>query len=246
MEDDGLGDGGARAIDTTRVIVLISADSEWRAVKKLLSPAALETTLYGECFWASLPGWEEEVLFFQGGWGKIAAAGSTQYAIDRWQPQLLVNLGTCGGFAGDIDAGTIVLAERTLVYDIFEQMGDFEAHIDHYSTRLDLSWLTGPPPQEGVQRLLLVSGDRDLLPEDLPGLRMRYGAAAGDWESGAIAWVAARNGKRCLILRGVSDLVEQSGSPAYGHPDTFARAAEDILARLIAALHGWLAAVDWS
>jgi nucleoside phosphorylase len=66
------------------------------------------------------------VLFFWGGWGKIAAAGSTQYVIDRWRPQLLVNLGTCGGFDGAIERDMVVLAIKTVVYDIVEQMGHHE------------------------------------------------------------------------------------------------------------------------
>ena len=71
---------------------------------------------YGEWFlrgsiWqmrASIP----VVIFFQGGWGKIAAAASTQYVIDFWRPDLLVNLGTCGGFAGEIARGEIILVEK--------------------------------------------------------------------------------------------------------------------------------------
>jgi hypothetical protein len=38
--------------------------------------------------------------------------------------------------------------------------------------------------------------------EEIPHLKDRHHAAAGDWESGAIAFVAARNGVRRLILRG--------------------------------------------
>jgi nucleoside phosphorylase len=41
-----------------------------------------------------------DLAFLHGGWGKVAAAGSTQYAIDRWAPARLINLGTCGGFKG--------------------------------------------------------------------------------------------------------------------------------------------------
>ena len=44
--------------------------------------------------------------------------------IGRWCPDLLVNLGTGGGFAGLIVPGEIVLADRTVVYDIVDQMGD--------------------------------------------------------------------------------------------------------------------------
>ena len=225
-------------------VVLISAETEWQAVRALFPAADLHASPYGEWFETPLPASEagssaHRPIFFHGGWGKIAAAGSTQYAIDRWQPALLVNLGTCGGFAGQVHKGEILLVERTVVYDIIEQMGDFDAHIAHYSTDIDLSWLELPYPQP-VRRTLLVSGDRDLLVADIPELARRYGAVAGDWESGAIAWVAARQGVRLLILRGVSDVVGESGSAAYGDLSYFQRSAAEIIERLITSLPGWL------
>jgi len=179
------------------------------------------------------------LIFFHAGWGKIAAAGSMQYVIDRWSPQLILNLGTCGGFSGEIERGEFILVERTLVYDIIEQMGDFDEHIAHYTTDIDLSWLGEDYPLK-VRKTLLVSGDRDLLVEDIPALKARYGAVAGDWESGAIAWVASRNQVRCLILRGVTDLVSSQGGEAYGDLMVFAAAARPILERLIESLPGWI------
>ncbi|HEX6123029.1 MAG TPA: hypothetical protein VFY89_07710 [Ktedonobacterales bacterium] len=226
------------------VAVLISANAEWRAVRALLPAAEPRESPLGPWFpWPLTHGdhaWE--TLWFHGGWGKIAAAASTQYVIDRWHPRLVVNLGTCGGFAGQIAQGAIVLVERALVYDIVEQMGDAEGAIAHYTTPLDLSWLAEPYPQP-VRRGLLVSADRDLLAEELPMLRARYGAVAGDWESGAIAYVAARNQTRCLILRGVSDLVGVAGGEAYGDPALFATRTAAIMRALLGALPAWLARV---
>ncbi|HLE15400.1 MAG TPA: hypothetical protein VI776_11670 [Anaerolineales bacterium] len=224
-----------------RIVVLICADQEWRAVRARFSEASVEPTPFGECFQAALPGnlTRRQALFFHGGWGKIAAAAATQYAIDRWAPDLLINLGTCGGFEGEIERGAVVLAERTLVYDIFEQMGDAEAHIAHYTTAIDLSWLRQPYPHP-VRRGLLVSADRDLLPGDIAMLKERYGAFAGDWESGAIAWVAARSHTPCLILRTVTDLVGVRGGEAYGSLDYFTEAAEGAMRRLIEYLPEWV------
>jgi adenosylhomocysteine nucleosidase len=231
--------------EEVRPVVLVSAGAEWRAVRAMFPHAPAVPSPLGEWFDSSLepdgneiaagsiPSWR--VRFFHGGWGKIAAAASTQYVIDRWYPQLLINLGTCGGFAGEIDRGTIVLAERTIVYDIYEQMGDPDAHLAHYDTAIDLSWLGDDLPT-GIRRALLVSGDRDLFPADIPGLKSRFGAVAGDWESGAIAYIAARNGVRCLILRGVTDLVGEGGGEAYGDPNFFEPAAAGVMARLVELL----------
>ena len=118
-------------------------------------------------------------------------------------------------------------------------MGDCDQALAHYATRIDLSWLPEPYPQE-VRRTLLVSGDRDLVAQDIPLLKARYGAVAGDWESGAIAYVAARNGVRCLILRGVSDLVGSAGGEAYGRLEVFAENTGEIMRRLVGALPDWL------
>jgi adenosylhomocysteine nucleosidase len=228
--------------DSLPVVVLISANAEWKVVKDFFPEVEYHPSPYGEWFLHSLPvrGVQNPVVFFHGGWGKISAAGSTQYVVDRWLPDLLVNLGTCGGFEGETQAGEILLVERTLVYDIIEQMGDFDEHIAHYTTSLDLSWLSGELPIP-VRGSLLVSADRDLLVEEIPELKRRYQAIAGDWESGAIAFVAARNRKRLLILRGVTDVVGSAGSEAYGNLDYFANATRGILRRLIDSLPGWLA-----
>jgi adenosylhomocysteine nucleosidase len=224
-------------------VVLISAGEEWQAVRALFPQVEPQSSPLGEWFMTDLDLGQrrERVIFFHGGWGKIAAAASTQYVIDRWSPAILVNLGTCGGLEGEIERGSIVLAERTVVYDIVEQMTDPQAAIAHYSTELDLSWLREPYPQP-VRRTLLVSADRDLIVEDISQLKAQYNAAAGDWESGAIAWVAAHNNTRCLILRGVTDLVGASGGEAYdGNKHVYDENARVVMEQLVRALPAWLA-----
>jgi adenosylhomocysteine nucleosidase len=235
----------ASPIIPAEVVVLISAESEWRAVRAYFPASVAQQSPFGEWFATPLEvaGRAMPVVFVQGGWGKIAAAASTQYAIDRWAPSLVVNLGTCGGFAGLIERGEVVLADRTVVYDIIERMGDPEAAIASYATDLDLTWLGDDFPQP-VRRGLLVSGDADLDPAGIAALHARFGAVAGDWESGAIAYIAARNGVRCLILRGVSDLVSDAGGEAYdGTMQAFHEGAATVLGGLLRGLPGWLGQV---
>ena len=224
------------------VVVIISAKIEWKAVRRILPEAAPETSPFGEWFETKLdtPNDLQSVIFFHGGWGKISAAASAQYVIDRWSPDLVVNLGTCGGFEGAVEKDTIVLVERTVVYDIIEQMVDAEEAIRDYSTEIDLSWLSEPYPHP-VLRTVLVSADRDLVPEEIPGLKSKYGAVAGDWESGAIAWVANRNQIPCLILRGVTDLVGAGGGEAYaGKVQIYVENTARVMNALIQQLPRWI------
>ncbi|MDD8025470.1 MAG: 5'-methylthioadenosine/S-adenosylhomocysteine nucleosidase [Acidobacteriota bacterium] len=223
--------------------VLVSANAEWAVVRGLFPGERYERSPFGEYFIRDfrLPdGSSRRVLVLHGGWGKVAAAASAQYVIDRFAPGLLLNLGTCGGFEGAIGRGDVILASRTVIYDIVERMGDYEGAIRDYTTDIDLSWLSGQPPID-VVRTALVSADQDLDPSAIAGLRAKYGAAAGDWESGAIAYTAARNGRRVLILRGVTDLVNTHGGEAYGKIEVFQAASKAIMKKLFDSLPAWLA-----
>jgi len=120
------------ADDSCYAVVLISDDAEWRAVRSHYPRVEMRHSPYGEIFSIELSG--KQATFFQGGWGKIAAAASAQYAIDRFAPKLLMNLGTCSGFLGSVELGEVILVKETLVYDIVEQMTDSQKAIEHYVT----------------------------------------------------------------------------------------------------------------
>jgi len=225
------------------VVVIISADAEWLEVRKYFTGCKVNHSPYGEWFthkYNNISNLDETVIFMHGGWGKVAASGSTQYVICQWRPRLIINMGTCGGFDGKINRGDIIFVNKTIIYDIFEQMGDPEDHINYYSAQLDASWAEAPLPIP-VKVSLMVSADRDLLTKDIKGLSKKYGAIAGDWESGAIAWVANKNQTPCLILRGVTDIVGSSGGEAYdGNVDIFYQNTELIMKRLLDSMPLWL------
>jgi adenosylhomocysteine nucleosidase len=224
-----------------KTAVIVSADGEWKAVKSLLRRSSGGLEGPWEAFSTQLEG--RSLLFVHGGWGKVSAAASAQFVIDHFRPDLLVNIGTCGGLKGRIEQGTIVLVEKTRIYDILEQMTDSQAALEQYSTVLDLTWLPKSLPMP-VQRGLLVSADRDIVPADAEMLAAAHGAVAADWESGAIAWVASRNRQRLLILRGVTDLVSPEGGEVYGNYELFLARTREIMQRLVVSLPKWLDAIQ--
>ena len=220
------------------IVIIVSAGTEWGAIRELYPDVAYSSSPFGEWFFFKTDAGLRAVgaVFFQGGWGKISAAASTQYAIDRWKPVLIINLGTCGGFLGKIAPDTIVIAKRTLVYDIIDQMLNPDEALHFYTTDLDISWLSRPL-YEREYRGVLVSADRDIISAEIPTLASKYGAVAADWESGAIAWVSARNGIDCVVVRGVTDLVGPEGGEAYGgNSHVFAQNARRMMRYLIGHL----------
>ena len=221
-----------------KVVVVISANAEWEGVKPLFSNVEIQYSPYGECFQVTIA--QSPILLFHAGWGKTAAAGALQYILDRHQPDLVINLGTCGGFAGVVQRGEVILVERAFMYDIVEMM-DVADVTDYYASSLDLSWLAKPYPYT-VRRGLIASADSDLLPEKIRFLRS-HGALAADWESAPLAWVAQKNKVRILILRAVSDLVSEEGGEVYGDIESFNTRAKEIMKMLMDQLPGWLNAV---
>jgi adenosylhomocysteine nucleosidase len=217
---------GCAAAPRPRTVAMISANAEWTAVVKRSPGATIEHTPYGDWLERAFGG--ERVVFFHGGYGKVAAAGSTQYAIDRWHPRLVLNLGTCGGFGHGLAKGDVVLASRTTIYDIYEAMGDADEAIADYKTTLDVSrWPARLAARVKIEPV--ISADRDLVPAELAKLRAKFDAGAGDWESGAIAYVAAHNHTRVVILRAVSDLVDESGGEMIGNVDAWRAAADQMM-----------------
>ena len=214
-----------------KIAVVISANAEWAGIKPVFPAANFVQYPYGECFQTLIA--DHPVAFFHAGWGKSASAGALQYILDHHTPDLVINLGTCGGFAGVTERDDLILVERTFIYDIVELM-DSADELGYYASTLDLSWLAGPEPYP-VRRGLIASADSDLPPEKIPFLRSK-GAIAADWESAALAWVAQRNNARLLILRGVSDMVSEEGGEVYNNIEIFNERAAGIMQQLVEQL----------
>jgi adenosylhomocysteine nucleosidase len=221
-----------------KIVVLISAIAEWEGFKLLFPRSRIQQSPYGECTYLTLDTWH--LTLYHSGWGKIASAAMIQYVTDQDAPDLIVNLGTCGGFEGVVNQGDVILVDRAFVYDIVELMGDLDIST-YYASSVDLSWLAEPYPHP-VRRGAMASADSDLPPEKIPFLKSK-GAIAADWESAAFAWVAQKNKARLLILRGVSDMVSEQGGEAYNNIEIFNQRAKDVMKKLFEQLPDWLNAV---
>ena len=216
-----------------RIPVLVSANGEWEAVKTILQPSIIAQSPLGEHFQIEIEG--QPCLFFHSGWGKVATAASTQYVIDKYQPELIINIGTCGGFSGSCKAGEVLLVTETLIYDIVERMDDPVAALAHYSTRNEIEWITNALP-DGTRKARIVSADQDIDYKAFDLLTKTHRADAADWETGAFAWVATRNEVPWLALRGVSDVVTPHGSETDNGVDLWRSRLDQLMRKILTDL----------
>lgn len=165
------------------------------------------------------------------------------YVIDTFAPDLIINIGSCGGFKGLIKQNEVVLINETIVYDMIDLIGKSGKSIEFYKTSIDYGWLKDETILK-LPKAVMVTADQDLNPERIADLHDKYNAVVGDWESGAIAWVVARNGTKLLILRGVSDVVGFHGNEAYREDErVFLDGVNEIMKRLIAIVTGFLSVI---
>lgn len=201
------------------IVILVAATVEWNVLCTYLKVEQVSEHPFGEFFHSTLTINDKsvDVCYARIGWGKISAAAGTQYVIDRWNPKLLINIGTCGGIGGRVNTGDVILATQTYIYDMHVEIGDPVGEHDFYAIEQDISGLAEDNLPLGIRKGAILTGDSDLKVSDIARLTSRYATAlAADWESGAVAFVASRNKIRCLILRYVSDVIHDTYGEAYG------------------------------
>jgi len=208
------------------MVVLVCSDTEWRMAKKILTPSDVSSSVFGELFEY------KRILFFQTGWTKTAAAAGTQFVIDKYNPEQIINIGTCGGFAGHVEVGDILLVNKAVIYDLHERMGDPDEVLKKFTTNLDITHLSSEI-KENVKNATIASADSDVDVVNVELLYKKFGAVAADWESGSIAYIATLNKQRLSILRGVTDVVSSANGEAYGNEDLFAERTEKAIRKLI-------------
>jgi adenosylhomocysteine nucleosidase len=188
-----------------KIAIIVPAEAEWTVVLKYYGMKREHLRPY-ENFACNIEANHAtaHAIFLHSGCGKVPAAAATQYAIDTWHPSLVINIGTCGGLDPALKVGDLILAERTVIYDICERSGGQDEMIERFTSELPEC----PAMPACVKRGTLVTGDQDADPARIKCLRLQYGAIAADWESGAVAYVAVKcNQIPCWIIRVVSDLV---------------------------------------
>lgn len=200
------------------LVIQISARREWHSLLLLTgsdaecSPTPMGTRVPCEVG----PESALTAVAHHSGTGKVNAAAATQYAIMTWRPRLLVLLGTCGSMLPSLTPPDLILVTRTLVYDITCPSRKVnQAKMAELTTELHPRWSFEGSPYP-VHRGLVATGDGDPSPEQGAELRDRHQALAVDWETGAVAKVCEWNETPCLVLRGVSDMVDADASAQLG------------------------------
>ena len=177
----------------------------------------------------------------QCGIGKVFAALCAALMIERYRPDLLLNIGVAGALAEGLDIADVVIADSAVEHDIdTTPIGDPPGLVSGPNVvHMPVSASAAKHLQAAAQRLglstvtaAIATGDQFIERlEDKQRIARDFGAAACDMEGGAIAQVCMAVGVPYSAYRAISDTLHDNGQEYAQNAD---RAAA-VSARLLSA-----------
>jgi len=136
------------------------------------------------------------IIIIKSGVGKVHAAMGTQTMIDRFHPDVVVNIGTAASLSEQLSVGDVIIPTSAIQWDF--NLSALYAHTNN-TTVVSV-------PNNIASSGIIATGDAFVTDTTLKHqIREETGAIALDMESAAVAEVCSRNMVPCLIIKGISD-----------------------------------------
>ena len=141
-----------------------------------------------------------ELITAKCGLGKVRTASFTQYCIDNFDFDFLINFGSCGKIDDSLKIGDLIFCTKAIEYD-FISLRNFVPEFDCEFEVPD-NILEKYRIKKGI--LLTATQNVDSLEKKL-FLKKKYNGDIADWEGSAFAQVCKINKKKFLIFKTVTD-----------------------------------------
>ena len=200
--------------EKTMIGIIAAMELEAEALKRIMEDAHEETIDNSRYLFGRSAG--RDCVTVLAGIGKVAAAYNTTRLIEKFSPELLLNVGVAGSLQEDIRVGHMVVASEVAQHDLTvpgwpkgfgqaktSRKTDEKAYQAAQSCAYPFPVHFGP----------MVSGDLFVMKEDALRILQDYPEAlCAEMEAGAVCQCAALAGIPCLILRAISDVTVTEGN----------------------------------
>ncbi|RFA36329.1 5'-methylthioadenosine/S-adenosylhomocysteine nucleosidase [Virgibacillus dokdonensis] len=184
--------------------------------------------------------YDKEVVLLQSGIGKVNAAMATTILHERFAPNYIINTGSAGGFATDLNIGDVVISTQVVHHDVDATAFDYAygqvpqmpamydadvnlvAKVVNVLTDLDISYEKG----------IIATGDSFMSDrERVTFVREKFPTMiAAEMEAAAIAQVCYQYATPFVIIRALSDIAGKESSISF---DAFLNTAATNAANII-------------
>lgn len=132
------------------------------------------------------------------GLGKAYASACSQFLIDRFDVDLIVNTGSCGGVCPNIEIGEIICPYAFMEYDFNSiKLGTPIYTINKKFIDIIEAF--------GVKTALLGSADSNADSKEKKALLHKMGIEIADWEAAGVVKTCIKNYKDVFVLKVVTD-----------------------------------------
>ena len=194
-------------------IGLISAtNTEFNILNKLLIGSGLSNLEEGslsDLRWITGLFEGKRIILVRSGVGKINAGATTQYLIDNFHPDIVINIGIAGLLDQTLPRNSVIVTNKSEEWDLStspnmqKPVGDGTGNTDDVFEKVksfDKRTITGT----------IITGDTFITDHgQRDELRIKHNAVAVDMESAAVAKICHRNSVPFLIIKGFSDLADK-------------------------------------
>ena len=173
------------------------------------------------------------VIVVKSGVGKVNAALCTQYIIDKFEPDYIINTGIAGGLASGLKVGDIVVGTELVQYDFdVSAVGYAKGYMCtginpdkptvFYSDKtLIEEFKAAANGKFNVLTGVIASGDTFVSDKNKKReIKETFNAAAVEMEGCAIAQTAYTNRIPFIIVRAISDLADENAAQDHEFVET--------------------------
>lgn len=169
-----------------------------------------------------------KIVLVKSGVGKVNAALCTQYIIDKFNPDYIINTGIAGGIAENLEVGDIVIGEKLVQYDFdVSAIGYAKGYmctgiepdkptIFYSDEKLISEFEKTMNGKINVHKGVIASGDTFVSDiERKKEIRKTFNATAVEMEGCAIAQTSTANNIPFLVVRAISDLADNGAGKSH-------------------------------
>ena len=168
----------------------------------------------------------KEVILLKSGIGKVNAAMSTAILLEKYEPALIINTGSAGGYAPSLQVGDVVISTEVVHHDVdatifgykYGQVPQMPASFAADEKLIETAEaaaasLVGMSSGKGM----IATGDSFMNdPERVEFVRKQFPELiAVEMEAAAIAQVAYQFGVPFVVLRALSDIAGQESNISF-------------------------------
>ncbi|HLR80584.1 MAG TPA: 5'-methylthioadenosine/S-adenosylhomocysteine nucleosidase [Bacillota bacterium] len=185
-----------------------------------------------------------DVVLLKSGIGKVNAAMTTTILHERFNPSLVINTGSAGGFSSKLEVGDIVISTHVVHHDVdatafdykYGQVPQMPAQFPADARLVELAKAAAKTIDVQAAEGLIATGDSFMEnPERVAFVKKQFPSMiAAEMEAAAIAQVCYQYATPFVVIRALSDIAGKESSVSFdAFLDTAAKHATMMIMSMI-------------